>query len=141
MYTIQKRKTYGYFEKGELMRYKIILAAAVFIVALLLRELKNMEADDDMKHIMGNSPKCYECKYYVEEEDVRTKQAIGYCTCKQHLRLGINGRVVPNPPERIKIRRNHCCKFWEDAESGYTHFEVMTGYKEPYDGTRIEEWR
>ncbi len=43
IYTIQKRKTYGYFEKGELMKYKIILVAAVFLMVTLLRELKNME--------------------------------------------------------------------------------------------------
>lgn len=43
VYTILKKKTYGCLKKGELMRYKIILVAAVFIVAALLRELKNME--------------------------------------------------------------------------------------------------
>lgn len=46
-----------------------------------------------MKHMKGNSPKCYECGFYTEKEDVRTKKAVGYCTCKQHLRLGVNGRV------------------------------------------------
>lgn len=92
-----------------------------------------------MKHIKGNSPKCYECGFYTEEEDVRTKKAVGYCTCKQHLRLGINGRARNNPPERQKVERNNYCKFWEDAESGYTYFEVVTGYKEPYDGMKIEE--
>lgn len=75
----------------------------------------------------------------MEEEDARTKQTQGYCTCKQYLRLGVNGKVKRNPPERQKVRSSGCCKFWEDAESGYTLFEVMTGYKEPYDGTRIKE--
>lgn len=92
-----------------------------------------------MKHIKGNSPKCYECKFYIKEEDLRTKKEIGYCTCKQHLRLDINGKVRRNPPERQKTGWNDCCKFWEDAESGYSHFEVTTGYREPYDGTKIEE--
>lgn len=51
--TIQAKENYSgsrngtYHEqiyKGEIsVRYKIILAAAVFIVAVLLRELKNME--------------------------------------------------------------------------------------------------
>lgn len=94
-----------------------------------------------MKHIMGNSVMCYECKYFTEEEDVRTKQAVGYCNCKQHLRLGINGRVRKNPPEREQVARNQCCQFWIDAESGYTRFEVETGYKEPYDGVTMHSWK
>lgn len=92
-----------------------------------------------MKHKKGNSPKCYECKYYTEEEDARTKQTVGYCICEQHLRLGINGKVREKPPKREKVERNNSCKFWIDAESGYTIFEVLTGYKEPYDGSKIDE--
>ena len=92
-----------------------------------------------MKHIKGNIPMCYECKFYMEKEDARTKRAVGYCTCKPQLRRGINNKVRGNPPERQKTERNNCCDFWEDAESGYTLFEVLTGYKEPYDGTKIEE--
>lgn len=91
-----------------------------------------------MKHKMGNSPKCYECKYYTEEEDVRTHQTIGYCICKEELRRGINGKVRSNPPERMRTDRNQCCRYWIDAESGHTRFEVLTGYKEPYDGTKID---
>lgn len=92
-----------------------------------------------MKHIKGNSPKCYECGFYTEEEDVRTKKKTGYCTCKNYLRLGVNGKVISNPPERKKTQWHSCCKFWEDAESGYTKFEILTGYREPYDGTKIPE--
>lgn len=66
------------------------------------------------------------------------KQTIGYCTCKEYLRTGINGRIRENPPERVAVRWNNCCKHWVDAESGYTKFEVLTGYKEPYDGTKID---
>ena len=44
IYTILKRKTYGYFEKKEnLMKYKIILVAAVILFTIMLKELKNME--------------------------------------------------------------------------------------------------
>lgn len=91
-----------------------------------------------MKHTMGNSPRCGECKFYIEDEDVRTKKMIGYCTCKAHLRLGVNGKVKNNPPERKQTASNNCCKFWIDAESGHTRFEVMTGYREPYDGTKVD---
>ena len=91
-----------------------------------------------MKHKMGNSPMCYECKYYTEEEDVRTHQTIGYCICKEELRRGINGKVRSNPPERMRTDRNQCCRYWIDAESSHTRFEVLTGYKEPYDGTKID---
>lgn len=87
---------------------------------------------------MGNSPRCSECKFYIEDKDMRTKQMMGYCTCKQHLRLGVNGRIRNNPPERERTERYLCCKSWIDAESGHTHFEVMTGYKEPYDGTEVD---
>lgn len=91
-----------------------------------------------MKHIMGNSVRCSECKFYIEIENVRTKRAIGYCVNKEHLRLGINGHVKNNPPEREQTERFHCCKFWIDAESGHTRFEIETGYKEPYDGTKVD---
>lgn len=91
-----------------------------------------------MKHKMGNSPKCYECKFYTEEEDVRTHQQIGYCSCKEHLRQGINGKVITNPPERKRTDSFLCCRYWVDAESGHTKFEVLTGYKEPYDGTKVD---
>lgn len=91
-----------------------------------------------MKHKMGNSPKCYECKFCIEEEDVRTKDVISCCISKDYLRTGINGRVINNPQERKIISRNGCCKHWVDAESGHTRFEVLTGYKEPYDGTKID---
>ena len=29
-----------------------------------------------MKHKLGNSPKCYECKFYIEEEDVKTNNCL-----------------------------------------------------------------
>lgn len=91
-----------------------------------------------MKHIMGNSPMCRECRYYTEEEDVRTKKVAGYCHCPEYLRHGINGRIIEKPKERAPVCRNDCCKYWIDAESGHTKFEVLTGYKEPYDGTKID---
>ena len=50
IYTIQRRKTYGYFEKkigGIVIEHKIILAAAVILMTALLRELKNTEVDDE----------------------------------------------------------------------------------------------
>lgn len=31
-----------------------------------------------MKHKLGNSPKCYECKFYIEEEDVKTNNWLLY---------------------------------------------------------------
>ena len=91
-----------------------------------------------MKHRMGNSPMCFECKYYEEVEDVRTKKAVGYCINKEYLRLGVNGRVVEKPKERAIVQRRDGCKYWIDSESGHTKFEVLTGYREPYDGTKID---
>lgn len=91
-----------------------------------------------VKHRMGNDPMCYECRFYTEEEAPRTKQIIGYCSCKEHLRLGINGKIRNKIPERERVERNDCCRFWVDAESGHTRFEILTGYKEPYDGTEAD---
>lgn len=91
-----------------------------------------------MKHKLGNSPKCYECKYFEEVDDKNLKNDEGYCYCKEYLRTGINGRLIEKPKERAVMLRNWCCKHWIDAESGYTKFEVLTGYKEPYDGTKID---
>lgn len=74
----------------------------------------------------------------TKEEDIRTHKSVGYCTCKEHLRLGINGKIRQKPPERMRTERNQCCRFWIDEESGHTRFEILTGYKEPYDGTKID---
>ena len=39
----RREKLTAILKKGELMRYKIILVAAIFLMAVLLQELKNME--------------------------------------------------------------------------------------------------
>lgn len=93
-----------------------------------------------MKHKMGNTPKCWSCKYYMEE--IAKKQTTGndgWCINKDYLKTGINGRKIKNPPAQKPRRSNDCaCEYWIDAEGGFTLFEVMTGYKEPYDGTKID---
>ena len=93
-----------------------------------------------MKHIRGNTPKCWSCKYYTEEiAEKLTTGNDGWCINKDYLRTGINGRKIKNPqPHTQKRKYDHACEYWIDAESGYTRFEVLTGYKEPYDGTRID---
>lgn len=91
-----------------------------------------------MKHKMGNSPMCYECKFFETEEDSRTHRPINYCICKEHLRQGVNGKILTNPPERMEVEWSNFCKYWIDAESGHTLYEVLTGYKEPYDGTKVD---
>lgn len=92
-----------------------------------------------MKNRKGNSPRCDECAFYQErQEGERLRYPnTGWCTNKKA--QGINGRKPLKQLERIQTDGCICCSLWVDAKSGYTHFEVLTGYKEPYDGTKIEE--
>lgn len=91
-----------------------------------------------MRHKMGNSPKCYECRFYQEktEGEKLRLSCDGWCTNKKA--QGINGHKPIKELDRIQVARNDCCGLWVDAESGHTKFEVMTGYMEPYDGTKIK---
>lgn len=94
-----------------------------------------------MKHILGNTPQCWSCKYYeegIEEKQKRSCWNAGWCTNEKALSKGINGRKRKNPPKREPVNSTSSCYDWIDADSGYTHFEVMTGYSEPYDGTKID---
>lgn len=82
---------------------------------------------------MRKYPRCDECKFYIEDEDVRTKKMIGYCTCKAYLRLDKNGKVKNNPPERKQTASDSGCMCWIGAKSGSTFFEIRTGYDRRYD--------
>lgn len=91
-----------------------------------------------MKHKMGNSPRCSECKFYrerAEGEKLRNEND-GWCINKKA--QGINGRKPLKTVDRVQVPGNTCCHLWIDAESGLTRFEVGTGYKEPYDGSKVE---
>lgn len=94
-----------------------------------------------MKHRLGNSPMCWSCRFYTEEIDEYEKlrgDNAGWCICREHLAIGINGRKRKNPPaHEQKPSNGTACKHWIDAESGFTIFEVLTGYKEPYDGSKV----
>lgn len=92
-----------------------------------------------MKHRKGFSPMCSECKYYRErQESEKLRYGDGWCINQRA--QGINGYKPLNIKERVEVRTNDtACRLWIDAESGYTRFEVMTGYKEPYDGSKIDE--
>lgn len=95
-----------------------------------------------MKHILGNSPQCWSCASYteeIEENEKLTGYNTGWCINLESLRIGVNGHIITNPPKHMQERRTStACKYWIDAESGHTRFEVLTGYKEPYDGTKID---
>lgn len=90
-----------------------------------------------MKHRMGNSPMCFECISYREHEGENHPNGKEFGWCVNPKAQGVNGRKPTKPRERMAVRMNEECRHWIDAESGHTHFEVNTGYKEPYDGTRI----
>ena len=94
--------------------------------------------------IRGNGPKCWACKFFKEEiagEKLKTdpygQKYDGWCTNPKALREGVNGRIIENPPKHEQVTSHYVCSHWIDAENGYTKFEVVTGYKEPYDGTKI----
>ena len=85
-----------------------------------------------MKHIMGNTPKCYECRWYREKEDGEQNKRDGWCTCKKALRTNAIGQKRENPPEREPVMQNDECSWWEDAEFPYiNHFEAMTRKPDP----------
>ena len=87
-----------------------------------------------MKHRRGFSPKCWSCKYYteeIEEDEKLHSHNTGWCTNKDYLRTGINGKRIENPPKHCQVRdRDEACRNWIDAEAGYTKFEVLTGLSE-----------
>lgn len=95
-----------------------------------------------MKHIKGNNPQCWECKYYTETpldlfDSAKLPQgATGWCLNKKYLRVGVNGHIRKNPPKKAAVRWNNTCKYWIDAESGHTRFQVLTGHNE--DGTPVD---
>ncbi len=85
-----------------------------------------------MKHKMGNTPKCFECKYYVEHCDKAVKLnpwMTGWCIEPWNLSHGINGHVCEKK-DRIQTRNTFSCHRWVDAESGHTYYEVNTGISE-----------
>ncbi len=97
-----------------------------------------------MKHILGNEPICRECKFFKTDIDEKLitgpygEKRDGWCTNPKALREGVNGHIIKDPPKHEQVSsRWRGCSHWIDAEAGYTRFEVVTGYKEPYDGTKI----
>lgn len=78
-----------------------------------------------MKHIEGNSPKCYECYFYTANEG--QNKCDGWCSNPYQLNYGINGRKRDKPLDRYAVNKNWCCRQWEDAEERFTHFECVTG--------------
>ena len=85
-----------------------------------------------MKHIMGNSPHCNECRYWQEPEPWEKCPEDGWCISKKHLSRGINGRKREHPPEREPRKWMWVCSWWEDAEYPYiNHFEAETRTPDP----------
>lgn len=90
-----------------------------------------------MRHKMGNSVRCDECQSYKEriKDEKMKSNCTGWCTNKKV--QGINGHKPSKEVDRTQVAANGSCRWWIDMESGYTRFEVETGYKEPYDGSMI----
>ena len=82
-----------------------------------------------MKHIMGNTPKCYECYFYKDKEQGDYCRYDGWCYHPKQCKYGINGRIRREAQSRIPVRRGSECRWWEDAEDRISHFDVMTGGK------------
>lgn len=80
-----------------------------------------------MKHIMGNSPKCNECKYYREREEGEVCKADGFCVLGHNT---INGRRYK--VERRAVCWNECCGCWIDAEEELiAYYEAVIGKPDP----------
>lgn len=88
-----------------------------------------------MKHIMGNTPKCWECRHFQEMEKSQKLYLDGWCY--EPKAQGVNGKMPKHPSERAAVHHNwNGCRWWIDAESGHTRYEVLTGaYKQnPVEG-------
>ena len=85
-----------------------------------------------MRHRMGNSPKCCECRWYQERRPNDGCRYDGWCYCKKQLSSGINGHKREHPPERESVVWNWDCKWWEDAEyPNINHYEATTHKPDP----------
>lgn len=83
-----------------------------------------------MKHIEGNTPKCWECFFYREKTG-NDCSLDGWCLNPFQLSHGINGKLREKPKEKEAVRANNFCRQWEDAETRTNYFDVITGrYKE-----------
>ena len=98
-----------------------------------------MAGEAEMKHRIGNTPKCKDCRWYMEKEGYDGCRLDGWCTNKKQCSLGINGKRREHPPEKEPVLWNHCCRLWEDAECGLTHFEVCTRKPEPWRTAKEQE--
>lgn len=79
---------------------------------------------------MGNSVKCYECRYYSEKQEGDKNKMSGWCHNKKHIKDG-----CAKPSDKIRVHKNWRCTWWEDAQDGWTRFEIETRTPEP---TRTE---
>lgn len=80
-----------------------------------------------MKHIMGNSPKCCECKYYREKEADEPCMEDGFCTIGH---TAINGKK--KKVEKIAVSHNWDCDYWIDAENDLIgHYEAIVHKADP----------
>ena len=85
-----------------------------------------------MKHIMGNSPKCYECKHWKKKEASEKSRKEGWCYNKKANSIGINGHKREHVPERLPTNQGDSCSWWEDAEWPHiNHFEANCHIPDP----------
>lgn len=82
-----------------------------------------------MKHIEGNTPKCYECFYYSE---IMSGSSIrGCCNNEYNLTHGINGKIRTKPLIQYFTNWNNFCRQWEDLEDRFSYHDCVTGkYRE-----------
>lgn len=89
-----------------------------------------------MSYIRGNTPKCFDCKFYTEtvpDPEPKQPNMTGWCLCKRELAHGINGHRLRKPLKRRQVHRNYgACKSWIDPETGMTRYEALTGNKEEH---------
>lgn len=93
-----------------------------------------------MKHRMGNSTRCSECYWFRKPRDWEKCQLDGFCGNINN--RGINGHVPenPKPEEPVLDVWGMSCRHWEDAETRFTHYEVMTRHAEPWRSEAEKEY-
>ncbi len=93
-----------------------------------------------MRHVIGNTPKCTECKFYREKEQNDGCREDGWCYNRHQNEYGINGKKRDTPTERQPVKWMWNCKWWIDAEVDINHFEVVTGTPDPNRSEADQEY-
>ena len=70
-----------------------------------------------MKHIMGNSPKCSECKFYREREPGDNIRYDGWCVNYFNNNYLTKGVKLKEPTQKRGVLWNNSCDQWKGCDA------------------------